>query len=87
MAINILSIPSILVEAEQVFSGARRTISWDRISLGSTNIKRTECLKSWLRSNITAGGKIVAVQLIDKVLLDGGGSSKQSTTTTLSQRL
>ena len=86
MAIDILSIPSMSAEAERIFSGARRTISWDRMSLGSTNIERTECLKSWLHSNITAGGKIVAVQLIDKVLLDGGGSSRQSTTTTPSQR-
>ena len=44
--------------------------------LGSINIKRMECLKSWLHSNITVGGKIVAIQLIDKVLLDGGGSLK-----------
>jgi len=57
------------------------------MSLGSTNIKRTKCLKSWLRSNITAGGKIVAVQLIDEVLLDGGGSLKQSATIIPSQRL
>ena len=61
MAIDILSIPSILVEAERVFLGARRIILWDYILLGSINIKRTECLKSWLRSNIIVGGKIVAV--------------------------
>ena len=59
--INILSIPSILAEAEQVFLGTWQIISWDRISLGSINIKRTECLKSWLRNNITAGSKIVAI--------------------------
>src|SRR6266568_4989866 len=50
MAIDILSIPSMSAEAERIFSGARRTISWDCISLGSMNIERTECLKSWLLS-------------------------------------
>ena len=40
---------------ERIFSSGRRTIAWDRMSLGSINIERTECLKSWLRSNITSG--------------------------------
>ena len=66
MAINILSIPLISAEAKQVFSGAWRTISWDRISLGSTNIKRTECLKSWLQSNITAGGRLMATNVVQE---------------------
>ena len=61
MVIDILSIPTMLAEAERVFLGAWRTILWDYMLLGSTNIKHTECLKSWLYSNITAGGKIVAV--------------------------
>ena len=60
MAIDILSIPSMSAEAEQVFLGARRTVLQDRMSLGSTNIKRTECLKSQLLSNITAKGRLVA---------------------------
>jgi len=53
-------------EAERVFLGARRTISWDRISLGSTNIERTECLKSWLLSNITAGGRLMATNVVQE---------------------
>ena len=64
MAINILSIPSISAKAERVFLGARRTVLWDRILLGSTNIERMECLKSWLLSNITAGGGLVATSVI-----------------------
>src|SRR5437879_1257962 len=59
MAIDILSILFMSAEAERVISGARQTILWDRISLGSSNIERTECLKSWLRSNLTAGGILV----------------------------
>ncbi len=64
MAIDILSIPLISAEAEQIFSGTRQTISWDRISLGSTNIKRTECLKSWLLSNITASRRLMATNVV-----------------------
>jgi hypothetical protein len=49
MAIDILSIPAMSDEPERVFSGARRTISWDRAQLSAGNIERIECLKSWLR--------------------------------------
>ena len=52
MAIDILSIPAMSDEPERVFSGARRTISWDRAQLSPDNIERIECLKSWLRSDI-----------------------------------
>jgi len=45
-----------LEEAERVFLGARRTVSWDRILLGNINVEHTECLKSWLLSNIAAWG-------------------------------
>jgi hypothetical protein len=68
MAIDILSIPSMSAEAERVFSGGRRTITWDRMKLGSTNIECTECLKSWLRSHITAGGRLVAIDVVAETL-------------------
>jgi hAT family C-terminal dimerisation region len=64
MAIDILSIPLMSAEAERIFSGVRRIILWDRISLGSTNIERTECLKSWLLSNLTAGGRLMATNVV-----------------------
>ena len=64
MAIDILSIPSMSAEAERVFSGARRTVSWERILLGSTSIERMECLKSWLLSNITADGRLMATNVV-----------------------
>jgi hypothetical protein len=35
-------------EPERVFSGARRTISWDRTRLGSKMVEYSECLKSWV---------------------------------------
>ena len=53
MAIDILSIPAMSDEPERVFSGARRTISWERSQLGAENIEKVECLKSWLRSGIS----------------------------------
>ncbi len=52
MAIDILSIPAMSDEPERVFSGARRTISWDRMQLGASNIEKTQCLKSWLASGL-----------------------------------
>jgi len=55
MAIDILSIPAMSAEPERVFSGARRTISWDRCQLGSQTVERGECLKSWIKSGITQG--------------------------------
>jgi hAT family C-terminal dimerisation region len=53
MAIDILSIPAMSAEPERVFSGARRTISWERMQFGEANICKVECLKSWLRSGLT----------------------------------
>ena len=67
-------------EAERVFSGGRRTITWDRMRLGSTNIEYTECLKSWLRSHITAGGRLVATDIVAEVL-EHRGLAERSTTT------
>ena len=55
MAIDILSIPAMSAEPERVFSGARRTISWDRAQLSATVIETTECLKHAIRSRITEG--------------------------------
>ena len=82
MAINILSILSISVEAKRVFLGARRIILWDRISLGSTNIKRIEYLKSWLQSNITAGGRLMATNVVQEASEALAESREQPTSTT-----
>jgi hypothetical protein len=53
MAIDILLIPAISDEPERVFSGARRTISWERAQLSAESIKRLECLKNWHRTGIS----------------------------------
>ncbi|KAM4061384.1 hypothetical protein HRG_013102 [Hirsutella rhossiliensis] len=54
VAIDILSLPAMSADPERTFSGARHTISWDRMLLGAPTIKRG-VLKSWIRSGITAG--------------------------------
>ena len=66
MAINILFIPLMSAEAKRVFLGTRRIISWDCILLGSTNIEYTECLKSWLLSNITANGRLMVTNIVQE---------------------
>ena len=53
MAIDILSIPAMSDEPERVFSGARRTVSWERAQLSAENIERLECLKSWWQNDIS----------------------------------
>ena len=47
MAIDILSIPAMSDEPERVFSGGRRTVSWERAQMGAENLERVECLKHW----------------------------------------
>jgi hypothetical protein len=52
MAIDILSIPAMSDEPERVFSGARRTVSWERGQLSAETIEIIKCLKHWKRSKI-----------------------------------
>ncbi len=52
MAIDILSIPPMSNELERVFSGARRTVSWDRGQMEPETIEMRECLKHWKKSGI-----------------------------------
>ncbi len=52
MAIDILSIPAMSAEPERVFSGARRTVSWERGQLEPKTLEMVECLKHWKRSGI-----------------------------------
>lgn len=51
-AVMVLSAPAMSDEPERVFSGARRTITWTRMQLGVENIEKTQCLKSWLKSEL-----------------------------------
>jgi hypothetical protein len=39
-------------EPERVFSGARRTVSWDRELMIAETLEARECLKHWKKSGI-----------------------------------
>jgi hypothetical protein len=52
MVIDILSIPAINDEPEKIFSGARRTVSWNKGQIMSEIMEWRECLKYWKRSGI-----------------------------------
>ena len=52
IAIDILSIPLMSDEPERVFSGARRTVTWDRGQIEPETIEMRECLKHWKKSRI-----------------------------------
>ncbi|KAM3497415.1 hypothetical protein MY10362_009233 [Beauveria mimosiformis] len=58
LAVNVLSIPAMSAEAERVFSGARRTISWERMRPGEDTIERVECLKQWKKKNGLQNGAL-----------------------------
>src|SRR5207248_975497 len=65
MAIDILSIPPMSAEPERIFSGAWRTILWQRMKLGPVNIERIECLKSWIRTGLVAGSRKELMMKLD----------------------
>ena len=52
IAIDILSIPPMSDDAERVFLGARRTVSWDRAHLGVANIEKTEYMGNWNKNSL-----------------------------------
>lgn len=49
LAIDIHSIPAMSAEPERIFSGGRRTISWDRGNLSIETLELLECQKNWAR--------------------------------------
>jgi hAT family C-terminal dimerisation region len=52
-AILVLSCPAMSDEAERIFSGARRTISWERAKLKPDIIEALECYHHFLKSQIS----------------------------------
>ena len=52
MAIDILLIPPMSDEPERCFSGARRTVTWDRGQIKAETIELRELLKHWKKSGI-----------------------------------
>jgi hypothetical protein len=52
MAIDILSVPPGSADPESAFSGARRTVSWDRERMSCANLEKVECIGNWLREGL-----------------------------------
>ncbi|TXB98910.1 hypothetical protein FocTR4_00012313 [Fusarium oxysporum f. sp. cubense] len=52
MAIDILSVPPGSADPESVFSGGRRTLSWDRERMLCVNLEKVECIGNWLREGL-----------------------------------
>ena len=52
LAIDVLSAFAMSADSESIFSGCRRTISWERARLGGKIIEHSECTKDWQRSGI-----------------------------------
>jgi hypothetical protein len=67
MAMDILSIPPMSDEAERVFSGVRRTISWDRARLGSWIVEMTELLGNWNKNDLI---RVLYVLVEDEEAID-----------------
>jgi hypothetical protein len=51
-AFEVLSIPAMSDHPERIFSGARRTISWERSKLQPEVVEHVECWKNWYDNNI-----------------------------------
>ena len=51
-ALDILSIPAMSDKPERVFSGARRTITWDKAQLNLDTIEVKELLQDWKQTDI-----------------------------------
>jgi len=41
---------------ERVFSGGRRTISWDRSKISPEIVEEIECLKDWKKQGVLLAG-------------------------------
>lgn len=81
MAVDILSAPAMSAEPERVFSGARRTISWDRCQLGSGTIEKGECMNSWIKSGITQGIPVELIEAESEESDDGMARWRETTPT------
>ena len=51
-ALEILSIPSMSDKPERVFSGGRRTVSWDKTAISAATLEQLECGRDWKRDDL-----------------------------------
>ena len=70
MAITIFTILPMSAGLEQVFSSGKHTIAPQRMLLGAKVVEMTECLKSWIRSDLTAGVGLMTQEVVEEVLGD-----------------
>jgi hypothetical protein len=61
LAIDVLLAFSVNAESERVFSGCRRTVTWQRSRLSSDIISYTECSNAWKCSGVAAIPLIMSV--------------------------
>jgi hAT family protein len=78
LAIDILSIPPMSDDPERVFSGVRRTISWDRARLGVANVEKTELLGNWNKNDLI---RQLYVAVEDEIVDLSGSDGEVSTAT------
>ena len=52
MAIDVFLIPAMSSEPERIFSGAKHTLTEQRLSYSIETIELLECLKSWFKLGI-----------------------------------
>ena len=73
MAIDVLSVPAMSDDPERVFSGTRRTISWDRARLSAETIEKLECLGNWVKNDLI---RKLYVAVDDKIMDISGDRDK-----------
>jgi hypothetical protein len=61
LGIDVLSAFSMSAESERVFSGCRRTVTWQRSRLSSDIISYSKCSKAWQCSGVAAIPLITSV--------------------------
>lgn len=58
MAHDLFAIPAMSSECERAFSAAKKMITDERYNLKEVIIEADQCLKSWLKYQLTNGGAL-----------------------------
>jgi hypothetical protein len=49
---EILSIPSMSDKPERIFSGGRRTVTWDKTAMTAAILEQLECGRDWKKGDL-----------------------------------
>lgn len=72
LALDILAIPAMSVDCERAFSLSKLTLTTQRLSMASTTLEHSQCLKNWLqRGSIRLGGFQFTSAAMEESLGDG----------------